>query len=897
MGTRPAVGECGLSRPVLYLIDGNSYCYRAYYALGHLSNSSGQSTNAVYGFVNMLGRLLTTEKPEYLGICFDSKEPSFRHRKFAEYKIHRPGMPLDLVSQLPIIKEIVSALAVPAFERPGFEADDLIATITRRATEEDFEVAIVTGDKDMLQLVGPRVRVHNTHKEGLVYDAGQVQERYGVPPEKIVEIMALMGDASDNIPGVPGIGEKTAVRLIQEFGSLEEVLAGRNRMKDKLAAALGEFAEQARMSRELATLDTAVPLALDFRQFKMGIPDREKLKEIFTRLEFKRLPGFLGLEEETLLSPAPEEEERSRDYRLLEGEEQVRELVRILAGQEWFAFHLDGDRPEPLAAAIRGIAFCRRDGEAGYVSLAGTGRERLLALLGPVLADEKVKKAGHNLKYAMMVLDRNGIRLGGAEFDAMIASYLLNPQKTNHGLAEIGREYLHYRARFFPLPEETNREGETKPEIFRGGCEAAELSWRLKEKLWPRLPEEELARLFSEIEMPLVRVLADMESAGVAVDTAFLSRLAGEMEKSLEALSGRAYQLAGEEFNLNSPRQLSVVLFEKLKLPKVKRTKTGDSTDGEVLTKLARLHPLPALLLEYRELAKLKHGYADALPRLVNPRTGRVHTTFNQTVTATGRLSSSDPNLQNIPIKTEEGKRIREAFVAGKKGTCLLSADYSQIELRILAHLSADGMLREAFRRDRDIHRYTGSLVFGVEESEVTGEMRATAKTVNFGIIYGMSAYGLARELGIKPEEAKAFISAYFERYPGVKDFLDRQIAEAKQRGYVTTLFSRRRYVPEIRSQNQAVRQFGERVAVNTAIQGTAADLIKKAMVAIHRRLGRGRPAAVMTLQVHDELVFEVPEEGIEEVSRLVREEMEGAAALSVALKVDIQTGRNWREI
>lgn len=881
----------------LFLIDGNSFCYRAFYAIPKsLSTSKGQPTNAIYGFITMLNKIIKEEEPQYLAIAFDLKGPTFRHKKFEEYKIHRKPMPDELSEQMPIIKEIIDAYNIPIYQMQGYEADDILATIAKKSEKKGYDVYIVTGDKDVLQLVNSHIKIYNVHKEGLVYDEKKVKERYGVGPERIVDLIALMGDSSDNIPGVPGIGEVTAAQLIERFGSLDKTLSNIDKIEsESLRKRLSEFKEQAKLSKELATVDTNVPIDMDMDELKLKGPDRERLYNLFKELEFKRL----------LKDYAPSGQELDGEYKLIADEDDFKDLIKELEKQREFALDFETTGTDPLLCEPVGVSFCWKEGEAYYVPIKDVGKrfdaKYVLSKLKHILEDADKRKIGQNIKYEKVLLANYGIQLNGITFDTMVASYLLNPSKLNHNLDDIALEYLNLK--MTPIAELLGK-GKGKitmkevglEEIKRYCCQDSDATLRLKRILEAQLKEKNLDELFYDVEMPLIDCLACMELTGVAIDVGFLAKMSKEMDNQLRRLTSEIYEIADCEFNINSPKQLSEVLFERLKLPVVKKTKTGTSTDVEVLESLATIHALPASILKYRELAKLKSTYIDALPELINPKTGRVHTSFNQTVTQTGRLSSSDPNLQNIPIKTEIGRRIRKAFIAGEAKHLIMSADYSQIELRILAHFSGDKELIEAFKEDRDIHAHTASLVFGVPEGKVTQEMRAAAKTVNFGIIYGMSPYGLSKGLSIEPAKAKEFIDSYFERYGRVKAYIEDTINEARERGYVTTILNRRRYIPEINSQNNSIRQFAERTAINTPIQGSAADLIKVAMIKIHRAIKEKRLKSKMILQVHDELVFEVPKDEVDVMKKLVKTKMEEVAKLKVLIKVQVKIGKNWLE-
>ncbi len=883
----------------LFLIDGNSFCYRAFYGIRSLSNSKGQPTNAIYGFNSMLGKLVKAEKPDMLAVAFDLKGPTFRHKKFDEYKIHRKPMPDDLVSQISYIKQLVQAHNIPIYEMQGYEADDVLATLAKKAEERDIETFIVTGDKDALQLVDSHIKVYSTHKEGLVYDAHKVKEIYGVGPEKVTDIMALMGDATDNIPGVKGIGEKSAIELIGEFGSLDGLYKNIEKVKsDAKKKILAEGRESAYLSKELATVDIDVPIDIDFKELELKEPDQARLLELYKELEFK-----------SLLKDLTPTEKLKSEYILVDDEKAFDLLVAGLKRSKEFVFDTETTSEDPVLAKLAGISFSWKEGAAYYVGVSEGAREEkkldvglVIGRLKDIFEDEEIKKTGQNVKYDYIVLANYGVSVKGIVFDTMVASYLLNPSKPNHGLDYISFEYLNHK---MTTPIEDligkGKSATTMDKVDVGkvsdySCEDSDVTFRLKKILEKEISQKNLDELLYKVEMPLTEVLARMEINGVSIDKKYLATLSKEMDGKLGKLTKKIYELAGEEFNINSPKQLSVILFEKMKLPVIRRTKTGISTDEEVLTKLALGHPLPEKLLEYRELSKLKSTYVDSLPDLVNPATNRVHTSFNQTVTATGRLSSSGPNLQNIPIRTEEGKKIRKAFIASDKKHTLLSADYSQIELRILAHLSGDKNLIEAFKEGSDIHAYTASLVFAVKEPEVTSDMRSMAKTVNFGILYGMSPYGLSQSLKIDVDKAKEFIDAYFERYPEVKFYLEGLIGEARQNGYVTTLLGRRRYIPEINSTDMRVRQFAERTAINTPIQGSAADIIKVAMISIDERLSKKRLTAKMIMQVHDELVFDVPKDELKEVCRIVKDGMENIIKLKVPVEAHVEAGENWLE-
>ncbi len=853
----------------LYLIDGSSYIYRAFFAIRGLKTSQGIPTNAIYGFTTMLTKVLRDFQPQHLAVVLDAKGPTFRHLAYEHYKANRPEMPESLRPQIPRIKEVVRAFGIPLLEKEGFEADDLIGTLARAWEAQGYEVVMISGDKDLLQLISPRVTSLDTLYERS-YDVEKVKARYGVEPERLPDVFGLMGDDSDNIPGVPGIGEKRAKELIQRFGSLEALLARVSEVPQrKLQEALSKYADQARLSKRLATIDTHVPMEPGQEDLLPGAPDQARLRSLFKELEFHRL-----LQEWTQPQAVGEKE-----YPTIGSVEEVAKLISWLEAAGEMAMQLDTTSADSMRAGLRGMAVVAGTEGACHIHLpSGDEKGATLEALRPLLEDERIRKVGHDLKAAMVVLGRHGIELKGLHADTMVASYVLNPSRRNHTLEDLSLEHLDRKLGSPPHP-----------------CEAVEASLEMSRILLPRIGAQGFEPLYRQIEMPLVPVLARMEMSGVRVDVGLLGEIATELDQEIRRLEEEIHDLAEGPFNINSPQQLAEVLFERLKLPVVRKTKTGYSTDMEVLQELSKAHPLPANVLEYRSLAKLKSTYVDALPQLVHPETGRIHTSFNQTVTATGRLSSSEPNLQNIPIRSEIGQRIRAAFIP-QEGWRFFSADYSQVELRIVAHLSRDAILTEAFRGDEDIHARTAAEIFGVPPQQISSQMRREAKVINFGIIYGMTSYGLSRELDVAPKVAQAYIEGYFQRYTGVRDFIERVLEDARERGYVETLAGRRRYLPEIKSNNNTARKFAERTAINTPIQGTAADMIKKAMIRIQERLDAKQLSARMLIQVHDELLFEVPEGEHEAVEPLVREEMEGVEKLSVPLKVDTGWGRNWAE-
>jgi DNA polymerase I len=886
-------------RPVLYLIDGSSYIYRAYYAIRHLSSPKGVPTNALFGFTQMLLKVLKERSPDHVAVVFDAGRQTFRNEIFPDYKANRASMPDDLVPQILPIKEMVRAFNIPALELRGYEADDIIGTIAHDCEGKGVDVVVVTGDKDLMQIVTGHVRLLDTMKEKESGDQ-EVKERFGVGPERVVDILGLAGDSSDNIPGVPGIGEKTAIKLIQEYGSLDSVLERASGIKGKNGEKLREFAEQARLSRLLATIDCRVPIDYCFDDFALSPPDNRRLAEMFKEYGFTTL--MKDLLSTATLSPA--------EYGTIIDEAAFQRLLQRLLGSEAFAIDLETTSLDPLLAEIVGISVSSQDHEAFYVPVAHDYpgapkqlfREKVLSDLTPILTDPSLYKVGQNIKYDYQVLRQAGIEMDGLWCDTMIASYLINPARSSHGLDSLAQEFLDHR--MINYAEVTGKGKEQisfaqvkveKAALY--SCEDADASWLLHRIFLCRLNQLGMERLFFEVEMPLVKVLAEMELSGVKLDLPLLAELSESFRDQLKDLERDIYRLSGFEFNINSPKQLGDVLFERLKLPVGRKTKTksGWSTNVDELERLAEGHEVARLILSYRALAKLKSTYTDALPKLVESSTGRIHTSYNQAVTNTGRLSSSEPNLQNIPIRTNEGRKIRRAFIA-PEGSLLLSADYSQIELRVLAHLSEDRVFCDAFARDEDIHTRTASEVFGLFPEMVTPEMRRQAKTINFGVIYGQGAFSLARQLGVARRVAEEFIASYKERHCGAMAFLDACVFTAEEMGYVTTILGRRLPIPDIGSANGNVRAFAQRNAINYPIQGSAADIIKQAMVNVFDRIRREGLKARLIMQVHDELVFEAPEVEIVALERLVRHEMENAIALRVPLKVDVNHGRNWSE-
>ncbi len=856
----------------VFLIDGTAFSYRAFYAIRALATADGRPTNAVYGFVTALQALRQKEHPDALAVAFDAGKPTFRHAQFAAYKEHRKPMPEELIGQLPLIKQVLAAYRIPVFEQAGYEAEDLLASVARQIVEPGVDVYLVTGDKDAMQLVNSHVKVYNPQKNNLVMDAAAVKAQYGIGPEAIPDLLALMGDATDNIPGVNGIGPKTAVELLLQFGTVERLYARLGEVESEARRRrLLESKEQVALARELATIRADAPVTASLEQLAVQEPDTAALRHLFRELEFKKL--LRGLDAE---APADDGAPAGSSPEALRA---------MLAGQA----------PTALAGFQAGegrlvVAVAR--GEQAWSGALDDSKTR--ASMRQWLADPRAPKLAHDAKRLTHQLVAAGCPLAGLAGDTMIAAHLVNPARTEQLLSDLSAEYLDR-----PLGQEPSMEGllAADPAALAYAARSARAISLLHERLMAVLEERKQAALYRELELPLISVLARMEASGIGLDVPYLKGLSVQMGATLERLTREIYAHADGEFNLNSPKQLGEVLFTRLKLPVVKRGKTGPSTDSGVLQQLAEQHPLPKLILEYRELAKLVSTYVDALPELVSPADGRLHTCLNQTATATGRLSSSEPNLQNIPIKTELGRSIRKAFIPGTPGWVLVAADYSQVELRIFAHLSGDARLSAAFREGKDIHRFTASLIYGVPEAEITAAQRSAMKAINFGILYGMSAFGLSKELHIPQADAQVFITEYFARYPQVRAYLDQVVADAKRLGYVQTLLGRRRYIPELASPDPMTRQFGERMAINAPIQGSAADLIKRAMVQLSARLEAKRLASRMILQVHDELIFEAPVQELDRLVPVVRRTMEEALALDVPVVVTVKSGPNWLEM
>ncbi len=887
-------------RPTAYLVDGSAFVFRAFYAIRQeLTTSGGTPTNAVFGFKNMLQKLMRQEQPDYLAVVFDERGPTFRHEADPTYKANRKRMPDELAVQLPLIHRLVEAHNIPKLSLQGYEADDIIGTLSHRLAAEGLNVVLVSGDKDFCQLVTPHITIYDPMKEQRIGEA-EVEERFGVEPARVIEVLGLMGDASDNVPGVPGIGEKTAKKLLATYGTIEELLTRVEEVKQKKwRENLIEHADSARHSRQMVTIDIAVPIETGLDTLKFEPPDIDALRALYEELEFKSELQALG---------APPEPEVEKHYRTILTLDDLDAEIAALQQADGFAIDTETTSQDPMVAELVGISLAHKPHEAVYIPVAHRyegappqlDRSEVLERLQPLLEDPNRPKYGQNVKYDLIVLKRHGVSMQGLAFDTMVAGYLLNPSRRANNLEALAKEYLRYT----PISYEDVAGKGAKQITFDQvhierataySSEDSDVAALLVDCQKPKLTDHQLDRLFEDIEMPLIDVLADLEMRGITVDADYLQDMSERLQIQMDALMEDIYRLAGEEFNINSSQQLQKILFEKLKLPPGKKTKTGYSTDVSVLEQLAIEHELPEHILEYRHLAKMKSTYIDALPQLIHAETGRIHTSLNQTITETGRLSSSNPNLQNIPIRSDLGRQIRRAFVAAP-GHRLISADYSQIELRLLAHFTRDPVLTDAFRQGQDIHTRTAMDVFTVDESAVDGDMRRMAKTVNFGIIYGLSPFGLASRLHITNEEARNYIDNYFARYPLVKAYLDGIIEEARDQGYVTTLMQRRRYLPEMNNRNRMVREAAERTAINMPFQGSAADLIKLAMVQLHQQINTENLPCNMLLQIHDELLFEIPEAAVDEMVPRIKETMEQVWDLEVPLTVDVEQGDNWAE-
>lgn len=893
----------------LVLVDGSSFLFRAYHALGRqggLSTSDGQPTHAVFGVVNMLKSLMREVEPQYIAMVMDAKGKTFRHDMFPEYKANRPPMPDDLRVQLEYVLKIIPAMGLPLVSIPGIEADDVIGTLSTQAVKDGFHVMIVSSDKDLAQLVNDRVVMVDTMKNTTL-NPGGVKEKFGVPPERIIDFLALTGDTSDNIPGIPKVGPKTAAKWLEEYGDLDTLVSRADEIKGKIGESLRDNLGVLALSRTLVTVKCDADIGLEFDDLVPRAPDTDSLRTLYETLEFRNWLKDLGDGDDS--EPAEEAEETEVEYETILDDAALDRWIDAMQGAAVVAFDTETTSLDAHQAALVGMSFCVKTGNAAYLPLAHDyagapaqlDRDAVLAKLKPLLEDPGVAKTGQNLKYDIEVLHHHGINVAGVAHDTMLMSYLLDAGNSRHDMDTLASKHLGYTTIKFSDVAGKGRNQLTFNEVpvdsaTRYAAEDADITLRLHQVLLPRLQKlPRLLDIYEQMEIPLIQVLARVETHGVRVDADMLLQQSAEIATRLEEIEREAHMAAGEEFNIASPKQIQQILFEKQGLPVISKTPKGDpSTAENVLQELAVEHELPRLILEHRGLAKLKSTYTEKLPLLVNPKTGRIHTSYQQAVAATGRLSSSDPNLQNIPVRTEEGRRIREAFIA-EDGFTLLAADYSQIELRIMAHLSADEGLIDAFRQGLDVHSATAAEVFGGDPSDVDPEQRRRAKAINFGLIYGMSAFGLARQLGIAQKEARDYIEIYFDRYPGVKAYMDSTRELAREQGYVETLFGRRLNLPEIKSKNAARRQYAERTAINAPMQGTAADLIKKAMIAVDAWILDHDSPSRMILQVHDELVLEVPQDAVDGMSAQTAEIMCSVAELSVPLVVDTGHGGNWK--
>ena len=909
-----------MKKPLLVLFDGNAVVHRAFHAFGNSRpltvSKTGEVVSAVYVFALMLLKIINELKPTCYAIAFDTKAPTFRHQMFDQYKAQRPTTPGELIDQLGRVRQLVQAFHIPIYELDGYEADDVLGTLSLQSSQQDIDTIIVTGDADAMQLVSPRVRVLYPKPRGSfsdtdLFDEAAVNQKYGIKPEQVADFKGLRGDPSDNIPGVSGIGEKIATRLIQQFGSMDEIYAHIDEVTPaKLQTLLRENEAIARQSKELATIVTQAPVTLNLADCQVSHYDRSQATELFRELEFfSLLPNLPEMEEvasevttQVETKPPPQ-----KNYHIVNTTSALDELLNRLSATESFAFDLETTSLNAMSAGIVGISLSPAPGEAYYIPVGhvGWGQVEQLPLkqvidrLSPLLEDANLPKFAQNGKYDMTVLAEYGVTVNNLSFDTMIAAYLLNEKSLGLkalAFSKLGIEMTPITALIGSGAKQISMSLVEVNQAADYACADADITRQLTELLNPELHQQGLWQLFSEVEMPLVPVLIHMERSGIALDVDLLRQMSHRLGEQLIKLENDIYGNAGHHFNINSPKQLSSVLFEELKLSATRKTKSGYSTGASVLEELRGVHPIVEFILEYRQLTKLKSTYIDSLPSLINHKTGRVHTSFNQTRTSTGRLSSSEPNMQNIPVRSELGKEVRQAFIA-PPGTSLMAADYSQIDLRALAHLSQDKSLLTAFHNDEDIHSATAAQLFSVDASQVTPDMRRLAKTVNFGVIYGMSDYGLQQATELSREEAARFITDYFDKYPGIKQYLESTKEQARETGCVQTLLGRRRSILEINSSNRQVREAAERMAINMPVQGTSADIIKVAMINLYREMNQRKLKSKMVLQVHDELIFEVPEQELELMRQLVPEVMSTALELSVPIKVDIKTGNNWGEM
>lgn len=924
------------SHKKLFLLDAMALIYRAFFALNRNPriNSKGLNTSAILGFANTLYDILKNEQPTHIGIAFDTQAPTQRHIDFEDYKANRERMPDDLANAIPYIMEMIQAFNIPILTMDGFEADDIIGTLALQAEKQGFETFMMTPDKDFGQLVSEKTFMYKPARTGEaaeIWGIPEVCDRYGIEkPEQLIDILGLMGDAADNIPGVPGVGEKTAIKLINQYGSIDNIYKHTEELKGKLKENIVNFEEQARMSRQLATIITDVPVPFEPEQLKLEAPNMEALAAIFDELEFRSFAKrFFGDAQTQLENPeadiaadlfsglTPEEtgevltdskqnlQSTAHKYELVQGEEEINKLIENLQQHKSFSFDTETTDLDAHTAELVGISFAVKTHHAWFLPLPENYYEcqKILQKFQALFKNPEITKIGQNLKYDISVLRWYDISVEGPLFDTMIAHYLIEPDQ-RHNMDYLAETFLNYRT--IPISDLIGKKGKQQSSmrnvplqtLKEYAAEDADITLQLKEIFEPKLKELNLTRLFNEIEMPLVRVLTDMEAEGVRLDIEALTTISAQLELEIDKIEKEIFSLADTSFNIASPKQLGEILFEKMALStKAKKTKTGQySTAEDVLTKMIHLHPIIQLVLDYRSLTKLKSTYVDALPALVNPRDGRIHTSYNQAVASTGRLSSNNPNLQNIPIRTERGREIRTAFVARNKNFTLLAADYSQIELRIIAHLSGDKSMQDAFTQGLDIHTATAAKVYRISLDEVTSNMRRNAKMVNFGIIYGISAFGLSERLGISRKEAAEIIESYFREYPGIKDYMQNQIAAAQKNGYVETMLGRRRLLRDINNSNSVVRGFAERNAINAPIQGSSADMIKIAMIRIHHEMKKANMESKMILQVHDELVFDAKIDELEALKKIIETNMIQALPLSIPVVVDMNTGNNWLE-
>ncbi len=907
-----------MSKAKLFLLDGTAIFYRSYFAFikNPLINSLGENTSATFGFLNTIFRIIEYERPEYFAVIFDTKEPTFRHEMYPEYKATREKMPEDMALTIPRMMQALRTLKMPLLDQVGFEADDIIATIAEKYASPELDVYIVSGDKDLAQLVNDNVKIYAVGTPPIILGREEIKEKYGIFPEQIVDWLALMGDSSDNIPGVPSVGKKTACTLLETYETMDNLYENVEELtKKNTKAKLIENHDLALLSKKLVTLRFDVELEYSLPDFILKQWDKDELTELLKEMEFNRLVtraeevhGLIGevkqVEKENINS-------KSSEYILINDQKEFSKLIEKWQNVDEFVFDLETDSLDTFIAKIAGIAICFEPDKAYYISInhpdSNLDETEVLKAITPIFENNAIRKIAQNIKFDTMILRQHGIKVKNIYFDTMIASFLINSNSSQHNLDNLAREYLNYK---MVSIEEIIGKGKQQKlmtdlfenEVFKYACEDADITMKLMHILSPKLKELQLEDLFYSIEMPLVSVLMEMEEQGATLDLQLLNDLSKELSEKIEKFQHKIFKEAGEEFNLNSPQQLGNIMFDKLEIHKQlnmrtpKKTKTGQYSTSEQILERYSQHPLPNNILAYRKLAKLKNTYVDALPNLLKKKTGRVHTSYNQTIAATGRLSSINPNLQNIPIRTEIGSQMRKAFKPAQSNTVILSADYSQIELRMMAHLSGDEKMRESFENDLDIHQATAAQIFNIPLEEVNSDHRRKAKEINFGIIYGMSKYGLSNRLEISVQEAEQFIFEYFATYPKIQEFMQQTILSANQNGYVVTMKNRRRYLPQIMSSNRQLREFGERISINTPIQGSAADLIKMAMIDVHFEMHKRGLQSKMILQVHDELVFEVPESEIDKMKNLVKEKMESAIKLSVPIKVDMGIGDNWLE-